>query len=77
MCNLQNLPIFQTKNPHLLKYRPDATPYRASQLWQQVSIDIHEAASLALFKTALRLGNMKIFHVDLAKFLFKMLRISD
>ena len=54
MYNLQHLPIFQTENPHLLKYRPDATPYRASQLWQQVSIDIHEVASLALFKNRIK-----------------------
>ena len=56
----------------------DVIPYRASQLWQQVPIDVREAAFLALFsKIALRLGNVKIAHVDLAKFLFKMSGMSD
>ena len=42
------------KNPHLLKYRLDAIPYCASQLWQQVPIDIREAISLALFKNRIK-----------------------
>ena len=29
-----------------LKYELDAIPYRASKLWQEVPIDIREAASL-------------------------------
>ena len=77
MYNLRNFRIFQAENPCLLKYKLDATPDHASQLWQQVIIDIHEAASLALFKIALRLGNMKIILVDLPKYLFKMSGISD
>ena len=48
--NLRNFHIFQTENPRLLIYRLDAIPYRASQHWQQVPIDIREAASLTLFK---------------------------
>ena len=50
MYNLRNFYIFQTENPSSLKYGLDAIPYRASQLWQQVSIDILEVASLALFE---------------------------
>ena len=75
--NLQNFHIFQTKNPRSLKYVFDAIPYCASQLWQQLPIDIREADSLALSKIALKLGNVKIAHVDLAKYLFKMSGISD
>ena len=75
--NLRNFHIFQTENPRSLKYGLDAIPYRASQLWQQVPIDICEAASLTLSKIALRLGNVKIVHVDLVKYLFKMPGISD
>ena len=48
--NLRNFHIFQTENPRSLKYGLDAIPYRASQLWQQVVIDIRDAASLTLFK---------------------------
>ena len=49
----------------------------ASQLWQQVPIDIREAASLALFKNRIRFRNVKIVYVDLAKDLFRMSGISD
>ena len=58
-------------------YGLDAIPYRASQLWKQVPTDIREAASLTLSKIALRLGNVKIVHVDLANYLFEMSGISD
>ena len=44
MYNHQNFHIFQTEKPCSLKYGIDAIPYRASQLWQQVTIDICEAA---------------------------------
>ena len=37
-----------------MKYGVDAIPYRASQLWQQVSVDTHEVASLALFKNRIK-----------------------
>ena len=47
--NFRNFHIFQIENPCSLKYGLDAIPYGASQLLQQVPIDIHEAASLALF----------------------------
>ena len=54
MYNLQNFHIFQTENPRSLKYGLHAIPHRASQLWQQVPIDIREAASLALFKNPIK-----------------------
>ena len=50
MYNLQKFHIFQTENPRSLKYGLHAISYRANQIWQQVPIDIPEAASLALFK---------------------------
>ena len=53
-CNLRSFHIFQTENPRSLKYGLDAIPYRASQLWQQVSIDICEEASLALFENRIK-----------------------
>ena len=49
--NLQNFHIFQTESPGLLKY---AIPYRAGQQWQQVLVDIREAASLAFFKNRIK-----------------------
>ena len=54
MCNLRNFHIFQTENPGWLKYGHDAIPYCASQLWQQVPIDIREAACLALLKNCIK-----------------------
>ena len=69
--NLPNVPTFHTENVYSLKYGLDAVPYRASQLWQQVPNDIREATSLAFFKIALNLGNVKIFHVDLSNVSFK------
>ena len=54
MYNLRNFHIFQTKNPRSLKYRLDAIPYRASQLWKQVPIDIREAASRVFFKNRIK-----------------------
>ena len=54
MYNLRNFHIFQTENPHSLKYRLDAIPYRANQLWQQVPIDICEAASLTFCKNRIK-----------------------
>ena len=58
--NLRNFHIFQTENPHSLKYGLiaipyRAIPYRANQLWQQVPIDIREAASLTLFKNRIKI----------------------
>ena len=50
MCNFRNFHFFQTENSRSLKHGLDAIPYRAIQLWQQVPIDIREAAFLALFK---------------------------
>ena len=52
--NLWNFHTFQTENPRWLKYGLDAIPYRASQLWQQVPIDIRETASLTLFKNCIK-----------------------
>ena len=51
MYNLRNFHIFHTENPCSLKYGLDTISYCASQLWQQVPIDIREAASLALQKS--------------------------
>ena len=53
MYSLQNFHIFQTENPCLSKYGLDAIPFRSSQLWTQVPIDIHEAASLAPLKNCI------------------------
>ena len=50
LCHLRNYHIFQTENSRSLKYGLNAIPYRASELWQQVPIDIREAASLTLSK---------------------------
>ena len=50
----RNFHIFQTENPRSLKYGLDAIPYRASQLWQQVPIDICEAVCLAFFKNRIK-----------------------
>ena len=52
--NLRNFHIFQTENPCSLKYGLIAIPYRSSQRWQQVPIDIREAASLTLFKNRIK-----------------------
>ena len=54
MYSLRNFNIFQTEKPRSLKYGLDAIPYRANQLWQQMPIDIREAASLALFKNRIK-----------------------
>ena len=54
MCKLQNSHIFQTESLCSLKYGLDPIPYRASQLWQQVPIDIREVASIALFKNRIK-----------------------
>ena len=51
---LRNFHIFQTDNPRSSKNRLDAILYCATQLWQQVLIDIREAASLALFKNCIK-----------------------
>ena len=54
MYKLRNFHIFETENPRSLKYGLDAIRYHASQLWQQVPIDIREAVSLALFKNRIK-----------------------
>ena len=54
ICNLRNFQIFQAENLHSLRYRLDAISYRASKLWQQVSIDTRGAASVALFKNCIK-----------------------
>ena len=78
MYNLRNFCIFQTENPRPLKYGLDAIPYRASQLWQQVPIVISVRQLLYLFlKIALKFGHVKIVHVDVAKYLFRMSGISN
>ena len=60
-----------------MKYGLDAIPFRATQHWQKVSSDMRGVASLFYSKIALRLGNVKIVHVVLAKYFFKMSGISD
>ena len=78
MYNLRNFHIFQTENPSSLKYGLDAIPYYASQLWQQVPIDIPEAASLlALFKNRIKTWKYEDCLCRSCKILFKMLGISD
>ena len=52
--NFRKFHIFQTENPRSLKYGRDAIPYCASQLWQEVPIDICEATSLALLKNHIK-----------------------
>ena len=54
MYNLRNFHIVQTQNPRSLKYGLDASQYQASQLWQQMPIDILEATSLAHFKNRIK-----------------------
>ena len=54
MYNLQNFHTFQTDNPRSLKYGLDAIPYCGSQPWQQVPIDIREAAYLAFYKNRIK-----------------------
>ena len=71
--NLQNCHIFHAEIHRSLKYGLDAIPYRASQLRQQVPIDIREAASLALFKNRMKSWKCE----ELAKYLLKMSGIFD
>ena len=52
--NFRKFHIFQTGNPRSLKYGRDAIQYCASQLWQEVPIDICEATSLALLKNHIK-----------------------
>ena len=59
MYNLQNFHIFQTENPRSLKYGVDVIPYRASQFWQQLPIDVREAASLVIFKNCMKTWKCK------------------
>ena len=54
MYNFRNFHIFQTEHPRSLKYGLDVIPYRASQLWQQIPINICEVASLAYFKNQIK-----------------------
>ena len=54
MYHLRNFHIFHTENSCSLKYGLAAIPYHASQLWQQVPIDICEAASLAVSKNCIK-----------------------
>ena len=54
MYNFRNFHIFQTEHPRSLKYGVDAIPYRASQLWQQIPINIREVASPAYFKNRIK-----------------------
>ena len=77
MYNLRNFRIFQTENPLSLKCRLDAIPYRASQLWQEVPIDIREAASRALFKNHIKTWKCEDCPCRSCKYLFKMSGISD
>ena len=77
MYNLRNFHIFQTENPRSLKYGLDATPYRASQLWQQVPIDTRETASLSLFKNRINICKCEDCPCRSCKIFFKMSGISD
>ena len=59
MYNLRDFRIFQIENRLSLKYGLDAIPCHASQLWQQVPIDICETASLAFFKNRIKTWKCK------------------
>ena len=63
MYNLANFHIFQIENPRLLKYELDVIPYRASQLWQQVPIDIREAIPLPLFKILIKTWQKRNYYL--------------
>ena len=76
LYNLRNFHIFQTENSRSLKHGLDAIPYRASQLWQQVPIDIREAASIALFKNRIKTWKCEGCPCRSCK-IFKMSGISD
>ena len=77
MYNIRNFHIFQTENLRSLKYSLmlfHIVPANSGNKCILISV----GQLLQLFsKIALRLGNMKIVHVDLAKYLFKMSVISD
>ena len=47
-------PQLPDRKSSFLKYGFDTIPYRASQLWQQVPIDIRKATSLALLKSSIK-----------------------
>ena len=76
MYNFWNFHILQTENPRSLKCGLDAFPYPASQLWQQVPIDVYDTASLAPFKNRIKTTKCEDCHVDLVRYLFKMSDIS-
>ena len=77
MYIIRNFYIFQTENHRSLKYGLmlfHIVPANPGNKCILISV----GQLLQLFsKIALRLGNMKIVHVDLAKYLFKMSDISD
>ena len=77
MYNLWNFHIFQTDNRRSLKYVLDTIPYCASQLWQQVPIDIREAASLALFKNPIKTWKCEDCPLKPCKIFIKMSGISN
>ena len=74
---LRNFYIFQTEKPHSLKYRLDAIPHVLAYSSNKCLL-ISVRQLLQLFsKIVLRLGNVKIVHVDLSKYLLKMSGLYD
>ena len=77
MYNLRKFHIFQTDNPRLLEYGLGAIPHCAIQLCQQVAIDIHEEASLALFKNYIKTCKLEDCPCRSCERFFKISGISD
>ena len=54
MYGLLNIQIFEIENLPSSKYGLNAIPHRASQIWQQVPIDMREVTSSTLFKNRIK-----------------------
>ena len=52
--NLRNFHIFESQIPRTKKFGLDSITYRASQLWENVSEEIRNTASLLIFKESIK-----------------------
>ena len=52
--NLRNFHIFESENPRAKRFSLDCTAYRASQLWNNFSVEIRNSNSRAIFKEKIK-----------------------
>ena len=65
--NIRNICLFGSENPQTMHLGVDAIAFRASDLWQNVPIEIKDSSSLEIFKAKIKLWSCNDSPCNLCK----------